>query len=133
VNIRAILLVILVAGGLAGALSLWAVLLQPGVLSTPQTLTLFALWAIPGYVAGILAREAGTLHGLLSGLLGMPLVYFGLGLISLDMLLAGSAWGMALLAGFWSSLGGMAADLVRLIRAKRAARKAADVRAAPKP
>lgn len=131
-NIRAILLAVLIASALAGGLIALAVALEVSLLSAPQLLTLFALWLVPGYIAGKRAADAGTLHGLLSGLLGMPLIWSGWAFIaSLSGvparadLVGQSPLIPTLLAGFWASLGGMLADVVRLIRAKRAARKSA--------
>lgn len=129
-NFRAILIAILMACGLAGGLMLLAAVLNVTTLRLPQILILFALWIAPGYYAAMRAANAGTLHGLLTGLLGMLVVYFGINLCvslqvfsSLDFIAAKSPVILLVLAAFWGSVGGMIADIVRLIKAKRASRR----------
>lgn len=126
---RAIATGILSACGLAALLLLAAWLLQPTSVGVPQTLTLFAIWILPGFVAAARAGEAGILHGMLTGLFGMLGVYLGIQalvraeMISLAFFVDKPPLIFLLLAGFWASLGGMIADSIRLIKAKRAARE----------
>jgi hypothetical protein len=126
---RAIIVGILLAGLLAALMLLLTWLWQPTVTTSPQVLVLFAAWTLPGYVAAGRAGEAGILHGMLTGLFGMLLIslaFQGLtrvGLLSFAPLEVGSHFICVILAGFWASVGGMIADNVRLIKAKRAARR----------
>ncbi|MEN8177498.1 MAG: hypothetical protein ABFS39_02650 [Pseudomonadota bacterium] len=138
-DFRAILIAILMACGLAGALMSLAAVLDVTTLSAPRILTLFALWMVPGYYAAIRAAHAGALHGMLTGLLGMLIIYFGFDLFvsprvfsAADILAAKSAMIFTVLAGFWGSVGGMIADSVHLIKAKRASRKARESSSNPK-
>ncbi|MDJ0805641.1 MAG: hypothetical protein QNJ78_02290 [Gammaproteobacteria bacterium] len=129
-NLNAILLAILIACGLMAVLMVLAMALDLVSASAPQLLILFALWILPGYIAGLRALHAGALHGLLTGLLGMLVIYTGFNgllttqlLASFEHLAAKSPLIYVVLAGFWASLGGLLADIVRMIRAKRAIKK----------
>ena len=95
----------------------------------PQLLTVSALLAAGGQVAGRRAGEAGILHGLLAGLLGVALAT-GLLLIwqhyrpsgAVTALLARGPLLLFVVGGFWGALGGLFADLRRVVRRRRAAR-----------
>ncbi len=99
--------------------------------TAPQMITLTALWIIPGLLAGLKARDAGTLHGLLAGLLGGVFLFLILPVIggmtaTPSLLTAVAADGQPLLlilAGWWGGFGGLVADIRRVIRARRAARR----------
>ncbi len=132
-NLFAIVRAVLLAFGLGAVLVLTAAGPGTNSLSAPQTLSLFALWLVPGFYAGIRAAEAGTLHGLLTGLLGMPILSIGLdGLGRSGFMPTGvplethSLVMLTILAAFWAAMGGMLADMVRLIRARRKARRDGD-------
>lgn len=127
---KAILTAILITWFVTGLIVLAAYLLNLTFPHPPQLLIIFGLFAIPGYVAAVRAGNAGTLHGLLSGMLGM------LGIVLAVKLAVGLRWMpphaafdkssimMVVLAGFWGGFGGMVADTARLIKAKRALKKA---------
>ncbi len=113
---------VLVATGLAAAAGV-------GRFTGPQLLTVSALLAGGGYVAGQRAGEAGILHGLLAGLFGVGMAA---GLLLLwqrfmpggavtDLLARGPA-PLFVVAGFWGALGGLFADLRRVARRRRAER-----------
>ncbi len=114
-------MLMLAAGWLAGV----------GKVTAPQMITLTAIWIVPGLVAGLDARDAGTLHGLLSGLLGGALIFLVLPIIGgmttapsfLDAVAADSRPLLLILAGWWGGFGGLVADIRRAIRARRAARR----------
>ncbi len=112
---------VLAAGWLAGV----------GKVTAPQMITLTALWIIPGLLAGLKARDAGTLHGLLAGLLGGVFLFLILPVIGgmaatpslLTAVAADSRPLLLILAGWWGGFGGLVADIRRAIRARRAARR----------
>ncbi len=108
---------VLAAGWLAGV----------GKVTAPQMITLSALWIIPGLLAGLKARDAGALHGLLAGLLGGVFLFLSLSVIGgmratpsiLTALAADGRSLLLILAGWWGGFGGLVADIRRAIRARR--------------
>ncbi len=102
-----------------------------GNVTVPQLITLTALWTFPGLFTALKARDAGTLHGLLAGLLGGLFIFLLLPVISdmetapsfLTAVVTGSQPLLLILAGWWGGLGGLIADIRRVIRARRAARR----------
>lgn len=99
-------------------------------LARPSSLILFGLWLLPGYFAATRAADAGILHGLLAGLLGMIVIFIGMALAANLQILPFDPYSQKsplifiILAGFWGSIGGMIVDIVRLIKAKRAVNEA---------
>ena len=99
--------------------------------TAPQLITVTALWIVPGLLTGLRVHEAGTLHGLLAGLLGGAVLYLTLPAVSqldpaptfLRTLSAESRPLFIILAGWWGGFGGLVADNRRLIGARRAAKK----------
>ena len=124
----------LIAGGVIVAAT---VLLATGLAAAagvdrftgPQLLTVSALLAAGGQVAGRRAGEAGILHGLLAGLLGVALAA-GLLILwqqyrpsgAVTALMARGVLLLLVVGGFWGALGGLFADLRRVVRRRRAAR-----------
>ncbi len=125
--VRGTILVILLAT--VGLLTAWFI--GAGKATTPQVITVTALWVLPGFLTGKQVDEAGTLHGLLAGLAGGAVLYLLLPLISglesaPSFLAPLSTEGrplLLILAGWWGAFGGLVADNRRLIRARRAARQ----------
>ncbi len=99
--------------------------------TAPQMITLTALWIVPGLLTGLKARDAGTLHGLLAGLLGGLFIFAVLPFIAdmtaspsfLDALVADSRPLLLIFAGWWGAFGGLVTDNRRIIQARRAVRK----------
>ena len=125
-NFRAILVAMLIACIMAGALLLLGLVFEVSAIGVPQALIVLALWILPGYYAARRAADAGALHGLLTGLLGMLLIFSAMGLavhlqiLPLDPFERKSPVIFMLLAGFWGGVGGLVADNMRMIKAKRA-------------
>ncbi len=101
--------------------------------TTPQLLTLSALWLAPLVFALLKVKEAGALNGLIAGCLGALLVQAEIHLLleaypdsTLLTQLSGKASTMIfILGGFWGGAAGIISDNARLVKAKRAARKQA--------
>ncbi|RLJ16888.1 glyoxalase [bacterium endosymbiont of Escarpia laminata] len=127
----AILFGVLLLVVLTLSLILLGILFGAQIATGPQILTATSLWIVVGLVTARNAEEAGILHGLLAGFLGALVVALSLPPVAaswsyplLAQLAEKPLFLSALLGAFWGSVGGMIGDIVRLIKAKRARRKA---------
>ncbi len=132
-NFRPIALATLLLATLSLAILLLVALVDVKSATTPQLLTVSALWLAPLVFALLKVKEAGALHGLVAGCLGALVVQAEILLLTkafpdstLLMQLTDKASVMIfILGGFWGGAAGIISDNARLVKAKRAARRKA--------
>jgi hypothetical protein len=130
-NYRAIVLGALALAAMGMLMLLVSLLAGVERFTGPQLLTVSSLSLLCGLHAGLTAREAGTLHGMLAGLAGgllmvlemMALAEFAGKLPLLEQVTSKGYLLYVVLGGFWGAIGGIFSDNVRMVKAKIARRR----------